>query len=117
MSNLEGKPTEEVRISPIGGDGAFMTLMRELPVYKKDGDVSGPEPYIRQDGGHEIHPDLEGITFNFWVAQDGRCGVNFSGDAPRALWSHELTGKVFQNASQAKGWLRQEAVRLSKTTT
>ena len=120
MNFSEGKPTEEEeeeRILPIGSDGAFMALLRELPVHENVTGISGPEPSLKQDGGAEIHPNLKGITFNFWVAQDGRCGVNFSGDAPRAPWATNLNGKVFENASQAKGWLRQEAARLSMVVT
>jgi hypothetical protein len=74
------------------------------------------KPDIVQDGGYEIHPDLEGIQFNFWISPKPGKGVavNFSGNAEKAPWAHNLTGKVFKDFTVAKGWLRQEAERLSK---
>src|SRR3989344_3902272 len=91
-------------IEPIGSGGQFYELMRTIPP-GVDGRVT---PDITQDGAYEIHPNLQGITFNFWISPDktGRCAINFSGNAEKAPWSHELTGKVFNNFSEAKGWLR-----------
>lgn len=74
-------------------------------------DVACPD--IVQDGRAEIHPDLEGITFQFWVDKDIGVGVNFSGNAEKAPWAPNLTGKVFKDFTAAKGWLRVEAKRLS----
>lgn len=75
-------------------------------------------PDFEQDGGNEIHPLLKGVTFKFWGTPSNspkgmRMAVNYSGDAPQAPWAHQLTGKVFRNFSDAKGWLREEAKRLA----
>lgn len=75
------------------------------------------EPDIVQDGWYEIHPDLEGIVFNFWIANTNDVhgvAINYSGNSEKAPWSYQLTGKVFEDVTKAKSWLRTESARLSE---
>lgn len=85
----------------------FGVFMREI-------EAKGAEvrPSLTQDGGKEIHPDLRGITFQFFVGAGG-VGVNYAGEAPKAPWSAELTGHVFEDFSVAKEWLIRRAAELA----
>ncbi len=77
----------------------------------------GKRPLFVQDGGHEIHPSLDGITFYFWRANDvGKGGenqifVDYSGEAERAPWSLNLAGGLYNSFSEAKGDLREKVKR------
>lgn len=72
------------------------------------------KPLIIQDGGHEIHPVLNGITFNFWFPPEGskfyqKCAVNHTGSASDPLGTDiatHLTGLAFEGFGSAKAFLR-----------
>lgn len=57
--------------------------------------ITGPLPSVTQDGGWEIHPALDGITFCFWKSEDQALKdywyVTFKGRAPEAPWACYLT--------------------------
>lgn len=81
--------------------------------------IIGPIPAITQDGGWEIHPALDGITFCFWKSEDPALKdywyVTFKGYATGAPWACYLTGWVSDSPEDdLKGVLREKAAKLAK---
>lgn len=82
-------------------------------------EIIGPLPVTTQDGGYEIHPALEGITFYFWKSKDsafqGFSYVTFRGSAPEAPWACYLTGWLSDSPEDdLKGFLREKSARLAE---
>lgn len=116
-SQPAGKNPEKVTLSSFNDISANGGTITNEKTDKPNFYLQKHAPDIEQDGGHEIHPDLKGITFNFWMSnKEGINGVavNYSGNAENAPWAYHLTGKVFQDFTVAKKWLREEATRLSQ---
>jgi hypothetical protein len=106
VDNVEEKP-------PLG---RFEDVVQHGGFYQLVDNVQMKQPDFVQDGGHEIHPDLKGISFNFFCSDNPEArgtSVNYSGNAENAPWSHKLTGKVFENFQEAKQWLRETSTTLS----
>lgn len=81
--------------------------------------IIGPIPTITQDGGWEIHPLLDGITFYFWKSQDPTLRnfsyVTFKGQASGAPWACYLTGWLSDSPEDSlKAFLREKAARLAE---
>lgn len=81
--------------------------------------IIGPIPAITQDGGWEIHPALDGITFYFWKSENPALKdywyVTFKGHAPEAPWASYLTGWLSDSPDDnLKGFLREKAAELAK---
>jgi len=110
------QPTTEKR-EPLEGPlnisfEQFMSDRAEKLRAEKGPDFDPAKPDIEQDGRAEIHPSLQGLHFKFYISEQG-VAVNYEGNSEDAPWASSLTGKVFEDFTSAKGWLRAEAERLA----
>lgn len=115
----QAEPAKERRVQPIG-DFTAHDLRATADAIRARGwgdtnQTPAELPHTVQDGGWEIHSDLEGILFHFWNRPDGEggVGVTYTGKAEKAPWAYQLAGRKFESVGDAKQWLRQEASRLS----